>query len=85
VRKHTDNLEAYDSFLRGREYFERGTKEAHAQARQMFEQATALDPQYAEAYAWLGLTYVLEWVWRWSVDPQTLERDFVLAQQAVAL
>ena len=85
VRKHTDNLEAYDSFLRGMEYYWRYTKEANAQARQMFEKAIALDPQYAEAYAWLGATYYLEWVWRWSADPQTLERALALAQQALAL
>jgi tetratricopeptide (TPR) repeat protein len=31
------------------------------------------------------VTYWLEWVWRWSADPQTLERALALAQQAVAL
>ncbi len=85
MRKHTDNLEAYDSFLRGLEYFLRFTKEANAQARQMFEKALALDPQYAEAYAFLGWTYLMEWILRWSADPQTLERALALAQQAVAL
>ena len=54
MRKHTDNLEAYDYFLRGIESFLRFTKEANAQARQMYEKAVALDPQYAEAYARLG-------------------------------
>ena len=39
------------AFLRGMEYFRRFTKEANAQARQMWEKAIALDPQYAEAYA----------------------------------
>ena len=48
----------------------------------MFEKAIALDPQYAEAYAWLGWTYWLEWVFRWSADPQTLERALALAQKA---
>ena len=57
MRKTTDNLEAYDFFLRGVEYFWRFTKETNVQARQMFEKAIALDPQYAEAYAWLGWTY----------------------------
>jgi adenylate cyclase len=85
VRKHTDNLEAYDAFLRGVEYYWRTTKEAHAQARQMFEKAVALDPQYAEAYAQLGWTFWQERVWRWSADPQTLERALALAQQALAL
>ena len=54
VRKTTDNLEAYDYYLRGREHFNRLTQEANAQARQMFEKALELDPQYAEAYAFLG-------------------------------
>jgi adenylate cyclase len=85
VRKHTDNLEAYDSFLRGVEYNLRVTKEANAQARQLFEKAITLDPQYAEAYAWLGWTYYTAWVVRWSADPQTLERALALEQQALAL
>src|SRR3989442_10710048 len=41
----TNNLEAYDSFLRGQAYFWRLTREAHVQARQLFERAIALDPQ----------------------------------------
>jgi adenylate cyclase len=85
VRKHTDNLEAYDAFLRGVEYRSRFTQEANAQARQLFEKALALDPQYAEAYAWLGWTYYQEWIWRWSAAPQALERSFALAQRAVTL
>jgi adenylate cyclase len=85
VGKHTDNLEAYDAFLRGHEYFLRFTKEANAQARQIFEKALTLDPQYAEACAFLSWTYYMEWVLRWSADPQTVERALALAQQAVAL
>jgi adenylate cyclase len=85
VRKRTDNLEAYDYVLRGVDYFWRSTKESLAQARQMYEKAIALDPQYAEAHAWLGVTYYREWIWRWSADPQTLERALTLAQRATAL
>jgi len=85
VRKHTDNLEAYDYFLRGIESSNRLTKEANTQARQMFEKAIALDPQYAEAYAWLGWTYYIEWSWQWSQDPQALEQAVALAQKAIAL
>src|SRR5215510_8234860 len=48
VRKHTDSLEAYDAFLRGVESRWRFTKEANAQAQQLFEKAITLDPQYAE-------------------------------------
>jgi TolB-like protein/Tfp pilus assembly protein PilF len=85
VRKHTDNLEAYDFFLRGVESVLRFTKEAILQARQMFEKAIALDPQYAAAYAALGMTYWMEWFSPGSSDPQGLERAFELAQQALTL
>jgi len=54
AHKHTNNLEAYDAFLRGVAYYRRFTQEANAQAQQIFEKAITLDPQYAEAYAWLG-------------------------------
>src|SRR5581483_10849099 len=85
VRKRTDNLEAYDYVLRGQEYYWRLTKEAVAQAQQLYEKAIELDPQYAEAYARLGYTYWIEWSLRWSADPQTLERIFEMAQKAIAL
>ena len=85
VRKRTENLEAYDAFLRGMEANSRFTKESNVQARQMFEKAVALDSQYAEAYRWLSATYWLEWNVRWSADPQTLERALALTQQALAL
>jgi adenylate cyclase len=85
-RTPTDNLEAYEYLLRGVESFRRYTKEANVQARQMFEKAIALDPQYAGAYAWLGWTYFNDGLFQWSPDPQQdLERAFALAQQARAM
>src|SRR6202022_4207481 len=33
----------------------------------------------------LGRTYYLEWLYRWSADPQTLERAFELERKALAL
>ena len=86
VRKRTDNVDAYDSYLRGLKSLWRFTKEANAQARQIFEKAIELDPQYAEAYVGLGMTYQLAGFYQWSQDStQALEQAFKLAQQAVAL
>ena len=85
AREYTSNPEAYDFLLRGWEHFNRQTKEANAQARQMFEKAIELDPAYAEAYVGLSWTYWLEWTFLWSPNPQTLEQAFALAQKARAL
>jgi adenylate cyclase len=71
--------------LRGLEAFNRATQEANAQARQLFGQAIELDPQYAETHALLGRTYLVEWIFQWSQDPQTLERAFALEQKAITL
>jgi adenylate cyclase len=85
-RPPTNNLEAYEHLLRGLEYYWHRTKEMNAQARRMFERAIELDPNFAMAHAWLGRTYVVEWMFQWDEDSRTtMERVFALAQRAVAL
>jgi TolB-like protein/class 3 adenylate cyclase/Tfp pilus assembly protein PilF len=82
----TENLTAYDYWLRGQESFLRLTKEANAQARQMYEKALELDPMFAQAYASLGAAYQREWLLlQLNGSLQTLERAFELAQKAVEL
>jgi adenylate cyclase len=85
VRRRTDNLEAYDDFLRGLEYFWSFSKEGNAKAHQMYEKAIALDPKYVDAYVNLGWCYWIASVWQWSPGPDTQERAFELAQQAITL
>jgi tetratricopeptide (TPR) repeat protein len=85
VQKTTANLEAYDALLRGVGYAVRLAKETNPQARQMFEYAIALDPQYAVAYAQLGWTHYWESIYQWSPDPRNVERAEELARQALAL
>ena len=84
-RTPTANMEAYEYFLRGLESFAHRTPESNAQARQMFERAITLDPNFAAAYARLGRAYMIEWAFQWSEDPQLPERVAALAQRAVAL
>jgi TolB-like protein/class 3 adenylate cyclase/cytochrome c-type biogenesis protein CcmH/NrfG len=90
MHKATDNLEAYDFYLRGMASLLRaGTerkKEANIQTRQLLEQALGLDPQYAMAYVGLGFTYCYDGLYQWNPDPmQSFERAIELAQRAIAL
>ncbi|MBI3801577.1 MAG: tetratricopeptide repeat protein [Deltaproteobacteria bacterium] len=84
-RAPTKNLEAYEYYLRGSQLFFRSTRETNIQARQLFEKAIELDPQYAAAYAFLSATYWIESFSQWSADPQNLQRATERAQQAVIL
>lgn len=45
------NVEAYDYYLRGRQYFHQWRRKALERARQMFNRAIEIDPDYAIAYA----------------------------------
>ena len=54
ARRYTTSVEAYDAFLRGQALF--GAYD-EAGAREMFERAIALDPEFARAYGALAYTY----------------------------
>lgn len=47
----TSDIKAYDFYLRGRHYMQQLGRQTLAQAREMFLQAAACDPEYAVAYA----------------------------------
>ncbi len=85
ARRDTDNVVAYDHVLRGMEHHWRYTKEANAQAQALFQKAIELDPGYALAYSWLGLTVLHSWTQGWNRDLRALADAFELAQKAIAL
>jgi TolB-like protein len=51
VRSATAHVNAYDFYLRGRQYFRENRKKSLEYARQMFERAVEIDPDYALAWA----------------------------------
>jgi serine/threonine-protein kinase len=54
----TTNSEAYDYYLRGKEYYFRSSSEQDFRiAGQMFDRAIELDPQFALAYAMLSMVH----------------------------
>ena len=82
----TDNLEALDDFLRGVEYFFRGTKDDNAKAQHWLQEAIKLDPGFGEAYALTGVIYWFDAWNQWSADPRAdLQRASELAHKALAL
>ena len=82
--KPTENPQAYDLYLRGKSYVRRLTKQDLEFARQMFEQAIALDPKFALAYAasadaCAGLFY------NYGRDDAWIDRARAAAEQAALL
>src|SRR5262249_49738105 len=60
-RRYTDNLEAYQQYLKGRYFWEKRTFESLQKGVESYEQAIQLDPNYALAYTGLADCYVALW------------------------
>ena len=65
VRRPTDNLEAYEHYLKGRHYWHQRSPSTLRLAIQSFEQAIALDADYALAYAGLADSWALYRPYGW--------------------
>jgi serine/threonine-protein kinase len=65
VKRSTENVEAYELYLKGRHYWHQRTSSALQLAARLFEQVIALDPDYALAYAGLADCYSIDRVYGW--------------------
>jgi TolB-like protein/class 3 adenylate cyclase/Tfp pilus assembly protein PilF len=84
--KPTENLNAYDYYLRGRQSFRQFTRAGNVRAQELFERAIELDPNYGDPRAALAWTYTKSAEMGWTEWPErALERAHDLAQTAVRL
>src|SRR5689334_19307358 len=67
AKRGTDNPQAHEAYLRGRFYWNTFTEEGFARAIVCYQQAIALDPKYALAYA--GVAAYHNWLGVFSVMP----------------
>ncbi|HEY3145748.1 MAG TPA: adenylate/guanylate cyclase domain-containing protein, partial [Dongiaceae bacterium] len=83
-RKPPASLAAYELVLRGDALplYRPGAAE---EARNLFEQAIALDPGYAKAYALLANLEMTDWYRDFNAPQQVLERAYAFAQKAITL
>jgi len=86
THRDTDNLDAYDYLLKGKECYLRFTKDANQQARQLYEKAVEIDPQYATALAELARICVQARNHGWTETlAEPLEQASSFANKAVML
>ena len=87
LRRHgTGNVEAYESWLRAREFLTRGTRESVAQAQVMYRRAIEIDLNFARPHAGLALAAISDYVSDWAPDPaQALDEAERWARRAVEL
>jgi len=80
----TVNVEAYEFYLRGRQFFHQHRRRSHEFARQMFERAIELDPGYALAHA--GIADCCSFLYSYfDASPQNLRRAESASKRALDL
>jgi len=82
--KPTENLQAYDLYLRGKSFVRRLTRQDLEFALQMFENAAALDPRFALAHAAIALTCA-QYNQHFDRSPAWIERGKSASQRASSL
>ena len=81
--KPTENLQAYDLYLRGRSYARRRTRQDMEFALQMFENAVTLDPEFALAHASIA-SACAQYHFDFERTPTWLERAVAASRRASA-
>jgi len=82
----TDNYEAYEKSMKGMQHFRRFTPEDNIRARELFEEAIALDPKSPGAHVMLGWTHMTEVMNGSSKDPEaSLKRALELSRESIVL
>jgi len=85
-RRTTDNVEAWEHFIRGCDLVRWIKRDENTQAQELFEKAISLDPNFAAAHAFLSLTHAQNARFGWSASPEkSLQRAFEVAQKSIAL
>jgi TolB-like protein len=85
-RRAPATLEAYESWLRGMDCLQRGTRKSDEEARRFFERALASDPHYARAHGGLSLSYFNEWscqAWDRFQDREKLAYEHAIQAEAL--
>jgi len=83
VKRHTDNVEAYNLFLRGRHCILRVTPESLKKGKAHLEHAIALDANYALPYTGLAEYYSASALWGFMLGNEALPRAKVAALEAL--
>jgi adenylate cyclase len=84
--RSTNNLRAWSYAVKGYSLYERITKDDNAKARELFEKAVELDPDYAWAWAMIGFTYFIDTRYGWHRLREESEKMMIeYGQKAVKL
>ncbi len=84
-KKYTDNVDAYQLYLKGKFYYSKYTKEDFLKAIDYFNQAIAIDPDYAIAYAGISYCYHTLSFYNWLPAKQAMPLALEAGKKSIEL
>ena len=84
-RRRSDNLEAYELYLKGRYFLNQRTKNSLRQAQENFQAAIKSDPGYALAVAGLADTYFIQYAYEFEPALSSIARAIREALKALEI
>ena len=85
VKRHTENAEAYQLYLKGRYYWNKRTRESLKKGIEYFQQAIEKDSQYALAYTGLADCYNSLNRFGWLSPDEAMPKAKEAAERALAI
>lgn len=82
AKRYTENIEAYQAYMRGRSFWNKRNGEGFGKAIAYFQQAIDIDPNYALAYAGLADSYILKRIYALLQPGETLPQMEAKAKAA---
>ena len=85
TKRYTDSNEAYQLYLKGRYYFAKRTREGIERSIESYQQAIALDPKFALAYARIAEAYNQVPSYPYGSPKEAIPKAKAAAQQALQI
>ncbi len=85
VKRHTDNIDAYHMYLKGRYFWNKRYEGGLQRSLEFFNQAIALDPAYALAYAGIADSYNLLGLYSWLPPKVAYSRAKTATEKALEI
>ena len=85
IRRYTENLEAYQLYLKGRYFWNKRFEGLLQKGIECFYRAIELDPNYALAYAGLADSYIILGTYAYFPVEEAISRARAAAQRAVEI
>jgi Tfp pilus assembly protein PilF len=85
LKSHTEDVEAYNLYLKGNFFQNRRTADSQVKAQDYFERALKRDPNFALPYAYIARTFTVRGIWGFLSPSESFPKAKIYSEKALDL